>query len=334
MRAVVFRRTGEWRCDDVPVPRLEAPDQALLRVERVGICATDVRIVSDPPGQPAMPGSILGHEYVGSVVEVGPAVRDLGSGDRVVVDPHVTCGRCDYCRLGMASVCEHMTTLGIFCDGGLAEFNVAPARALHRISREVPLDYAILAEPLSSALDMLELAALSPGEPVAILEAGPIGLLLLLVLRSAGAGKILVVEASALRRQVAAELGADRVVDPSSADGVAQLRAAGGADLVVDTAGTLLPEALGLTRPGGRVLLLGTNRHAERPISKYLVTADEVVMAGSFVRRTAFPKVVRVLEAHLLPLERLITHRVSLGAVDRGLAALRAGEAIQVVVEP
>ena len=336
MRAVVFRRTGEWSCDEVPVPCLEAPDQVLLRVDRIGICGTDLRIVSIPPGQPAMPGSILGHEYVASIVESGPAVRDFRFGDRVVVDPHVTCGRCDYCRLGMSNACEHMTTLGIFCDGGLAEFNVAPARALHRISRDVPLDHAVLAEPLSSVLHAFQLAALVPGERVVILEAGPIGLLLLLVFRWAGAGRVFVVEATEVRRRVAAALGADGTMDATAEDGAASVRDAtgAGADLVVDATGTLLPEALALARPGGRVLLLGMNQHAERPVSKYVVTADEVSMIGSFIQRTAFPKVVRVLEAGLLPVERLITHRVPLEAVGQGFDALRAGEAIKVVVIP
>jgi threonine dehydrogenase-like Zn-dependent dehydrogenase len=336
MRAVVFRRTGEWGCEEVPVPRLEAPDQVLLRVDRIGICDTDLRILSDPPGQPAMPGSILGHEYVASVEETGPAVRDVEPGDRVVVDPHVTCGRCDYCRLGLANACEHMTTLGIFCDGGLAEFSLVPARALHRIGRDVPLDHAVLAEPLASVLHAFGLSALVPGERVAILDAGPIGLLLLLVFRWAGAGRVVVVDATEGRRRVATELGADATADSARGnrtDGVRSVLAAG-ADLVVDASGMLLPEALALARPGGRALLLGMNQHAERPVSKYLVTNDEVVMIGSFIQRTAFPKVVRVLEAGFLPLGRLVTHRVPLDAVGQGFDALGAGEAIKVVVEP
>jgi threonine dehydrogenase-like Zn-dependent dehydrogenase len=336
MRAVVFRRTGEWGCERVAVPRLEAPDQVLLRVDRTGICDTDLRILSDPPGQPAMPGSILGHEYVASVEETGPAVRDLRSGDRVVVDPHVTCGRCDYCRLELTNACEQMTTLGIFCDGGLADFSVAPARSLHRIGRDVPLDHAVLAEPLASVLHAFGLAALVPGERVAILDAGPIGLLLLLVLRWAGAGTVVVVEPGESRRRLAAELGADAAAESARGDHAAKLKdvLGGGADLVVDAAGTLLPEALALARPGGRALSLGMNQHAERPVSKYLVTEDDVVMVGSFIQRTAFPKVVRILEAGRLPLGRLVSHRVALDTVGQGFAALRAGEAIKVVVDP
>jgi threonine dehydrogenase-like Zn-dependent dehydrogenase len=229
-----------------------------------------------------------------------------------------------------------MTTLGIFCDGGLAEFSVVPARAPHRIGRDVPLDHAVLAEPLASVLHAFGLAALAPGERVAILDAGPIGLLLLLVLRWAGAGAVVVVEPAEGRRRLARQLGADATAGSARGDRADGLRAVlhAGADLVVDAAGTLLPEALALARPGGRALSLGTNQHAERPVAKYLVTEDEVVMIGSFIQRTAFPKVVRLLEAGRLPLGQLVTHRVPLDAVGRGFDALGAGEAIKVVVEP
>ena len=140
MRAVVFRGEGKWAVESVAVPRVRADDDVLLKVDRGSICGTDLHILSVPPAHPATPGSILGHEYVATVVEGGNKVTQLKSGDRVVVNPNVTCGICRYCQMGLSNVCENMTTLGIFRDGGLAEFNLAPARALHKISRDVPPD--------------------------------------------------------------------------------------------------------------------------------------------------------------------------------------------------
>lgn len=334
IRAVVFRGAGRWGLETRPAPRVEAPDEVLLRVERAGICGTDLHILAVPPGHPAAPGSILGHEYVATVLEVGSGVEDLAPGDRVVVDPNLTCGTCASCRLGLSNVCERMTTLGIFRHGGLAELNVAPARALHRIAPEVPLDRAVFAEPLACVLHGLERAGLGPGERVAILGAGPIGLLFLLLGRAAGAGPTVVVEPAALRRQRAAELGADRAVDPAGAADAVRAATGGGADLVVDAVGTCLPEALDLVRRGGRVLLFGVNQQAARPVNQYRITRHEVTVLGSFIQRTAFPKVVRLLEGGRLPVERLITHRLPLAEVGRGFEALRAGEAIKVVVEP
>jgi len=336
MQAIVFRGTGSWGIEDVPRPQIAADDEVLLKVDRASICGTDIHILSVPPGHPATPGSILGHEYVATVAEVGTGVRDLQPGDRVVIDPNITCGVCQYCRLGMSNVCENMTTLGIFRHGGLAEFNLAPAKALHRISREVPPERATLAEPLSCVLHAFEKSALVPGESVAILGAGPIGLLFLMLFKAAGAGQVFMIEPVEFRRRTAEQLGADAVLNPKTEDAAAAIKAATriGADVVIDAGGTLLPESLGLVRRGGRVILFGMNQHAERQLNQYEITRLELSILGSFIQRTAFPKVVRILEAGLLPVEKLITHRLRLDEVGRGLEAMRTGEAIKVVVQP
>jgi len=336
MQAVVFHGEGKWAVEAAPLPRIAADDDVLLRVERASICGTDIHILSTPPGHPAMPGSVLGHEYVATVIDAGAGVEHLRSGDRVVVDPNITCGLCQYCRLGMSNVCENMTTLGIFRHGGLAEFNLAPAKVLHRISPDVPPERATLAEPLSCVLHAFEKTALTPGESVVILGAGPIGLMFLLLCKTAGAGKVFLAEPVEFRRRTAALFGADGVFDPNASNVAAEIKSATGvgADVVIDAAGTLLPEALQMVRPGGRVILFGINQHAERPFNQYFATRYEVTILGSFIQRTEFPKVVRLLEAGILPLEKLVTHRLKLEDIGQGLEAMRAGEAIKVVAEP
>ena len=336
MQAVVFHGEGKWRVEDAEKPQISADDEVLLRVDRASICGTDIHILSTPPGHPATPGSILGHEYTATVAETGAGVSHLHVGDRVVIDPNITCGLCQYCRLGMSNVCERMTTLGIFRHGGLAEFNLAPARSLHKISRDVPPDRATLAEPLSCVLHAFEKSALAPGESVAIIGAGPIGLLFLMLFKVAGAGKVFIIEPVEFRRQTAAKFGADGVIDPKKQDGAAEINAATriGADIVVDAAGTLLPEALQMVRPGGRVVLFGINQHADRQFNQYYTTRYEVTILGSFIQRTEFPKVVRMLEANILPLEQLITHRMELERIGEGFEAMRSGEAIKVVAAP
>jgi len=305
-------------------------------VERASICGTDLHILSVPPGHPATSGTILGHEYVATVVEVGSGVTHLRPGDRVVVDPNITCGICEYCRLGFSNMCENMTTLGIFRHGGLAEWNVAPAKALHKINPQVPLDRATLAEPLSCVLHSFERSAFVPGESVAILGAGPIGLMFLMLYKAAGAYPICVVEPAAFRRRMAESLGADAALDPSVDDVPREIRARTrlGADIVVDAVGTLLPEAIRLVRRGGRVVLFGMNLQAERELNQYEITRYEITILGSYIQRTAFPKVARMLESGLLPLERLVTHHVTLEAIGEGFRLLRAGEAVKVAVMP
>ncbi len=335
MQAIVFHGEGKWRLEDVAQPTIAAPDDVLLKVDRTGICGTDLHILSTPPGHPATPGSILGHEYVATVIDAGDNVTHLQRGDRVVVDPNITCGLCQYCRQGMTNVCERMTTLGIFRHGGLAQFNVAPAKSLHRISNAVPVERAALAEPLACVWHAFEKAALIPGESVAILGAGPIGLLFLLLFKAAGAGKVFLVEPADFRRQQAEILGADGAFNPNTDNAAHEIKAATGigADIVVDAVGSLLPAALQMVRFGGRVILFGMNQHAEGTIQQYYPTRYEVTIIGSFIQRTAFPKVVRALESGIIPVEKLITHRIGLADLSEGLDALRQGTAIKVLAQ-
>ncbi|MBK7598077.1 MAG: alcohol dehydrogenase catalytic domain-containing protein [Acidobacteria bacterium] len=336
MQAVVFHGDGKWGIESAVKPSISADDDVLLRVERASICGTDIHILATPPGHPATAGSILGHEYVASVTEVGAGVGHLQPGDRVVIDPNITCGLCRYCRMGMTNVCENMTTLGIFRHGGLAEFNLAPAKSLHKISHEVSPERATLAEPLSCVLHAFEKAQLTPGENVVILGAGPIGLIFLLLCKIGGAGKVFMIEPVEFRRRTAESFGADGVFDSKTGNIAAEVKAATGigADIVIDAAGTLLPEALQIVRPGGRVILFGINQHADRQFNQYFTTRYEVTILGSFIQRTEFPKVVRLLESGILPLEKLVTHRLRLDQIGEGFEAMRAGEAIKVVAAP
>ncbi|HZM87098.1 MAG TPA: alcohol dehydrogenase catalytic domain-containing protein [Blastocatellia bacterium] len=335
MQAVVFHGPGRWALEEFPRPRIQAADDVLLRVDRVSICGTDIHILSDPPGHPATSGSILGHEYVATVTDIGDGVINVKPGDRVVIDPNITCGLCDYCRMGLTNVCENMTTLGIFRHGGLAEFNLAPAKALHKIDRDVPPERACLAEPLACVWHAFEKTNVVPGESVAILGAGPIGLLFLMLFKTAGAGRVFVIEPTDFRRQTAERLGAD-VINPKSEDAAAEVKAITriGVDVAVDAAGSLLPEALNLVRRGGRVILFGVNQNAERSLNQYAITRYEASVIGSFIQRTAFPKVARILEAGTLQVEKLITHRLRLADVGDALEAMRVGEAIKAVIQP
>jgi threonine dehydrogenase-like Zn-dependent dehydrogenase len=253
-----------------------------------------------------------------------------------VIDPNITCGLCRYCRLGLSNMCEKMTTLGIFRHGGMAEYNLAPAQSLHKISSDVPVERATLAEPLACVLHAFEKSQPLPGESVVIVGAGPIGLMFLMLYKTAGVGKVFVIEPREFRRRAAAGLGADFTLDPTSDDCAVEIEAATdvGADLVVDAAGTMLPAALKFVRRGGRVVLFGMNLHAVGEINQYYVTRHEVSILGSFIQRTSFPKAVRILESGVLPLEKLVTHKLRLQETGKAWEAMHGGEAIKAVIEP
>ena len=126
MKCAVFHGPGDLRVEQRPQPQIGRSTDVLLRVEAASLCGTDLHILANPPGHPATPGAILGHEYLGEIVNAGDAVEGLKVGDRVVVDPNITCGRCAYCRRGANNLCLNMTTLGIFLDGGFAEYKRGP----------------------------------------------------------------------------------------------------------------------------------------------------------------------------------------------------------------
>jgi (R,R)-butanediol dehydrogenase/meso-butanediol dehydrogenase/diacetyl reductase len=337
MKCAVFHGPGDLRVGQRPQPSLQHEEDVLLRVEAASICGTDLHILADPPGHPATPGSILGHEYVGEVLDAGDGVGELKKGDRVVVDPNLTCGRCPYCRRGSPNLCLNMTTLGIFRDGGFAEFNVAPARNLYPIDRHAPLDQAIFAEPLSCVLNAYGQSGLQIGDSVVILGAGPIGLLFLLLFRAGGAGRVGMAEISPLRSRLARECGADAIWNPREGDVAEQVREWSGglgADVVVDAVGSLLGQALKLVRRGGRIVLFGMNQQAQPAVSQYEITRHEVTIAGTFIARRTFPQTVRTLESGRLPLEPLITHRIGLDGIVGVLPALHTGEAVEVLIRP
>ncbi len=336
MKCAVFHGPGDLRVERRAQPQIHGDDDVLLRVEAASICGTDLHILADPPGHPATAGCILGHEYVGEVVQAGDAVEGLRPGDRVVVDPNLTCGRCVYCRRGAANLCLNMTTLGIFLDGGFAEYNVAPARALYPISKQAPLEQAIFAEPLSCVLRGFGQAGLRMGDNVVILGAGPIGLLFLMLFRMGGAGRVGVAEVSPARSRLALQAGADVVWNPQQGDMAAPVRewSGLGADIVVDTVGSLLGEALRLVRRGGRIVLFGMNQRATPAVSQYEITRHEISVVGTFIAGGTFPQTVRTIESGRLPLESIVTHRIGLDGIRPVLPALQTGEAVEVVIRP
>ncbi|HOX40485.1 MAG TPA: zinc-dependent alcohol dehydrogenase family protein [Candidatus Brocadiia bacterium] len=336
MKAVIFDAPGHYKVGQAPVPAIQKPTDVLLQVEASSICGTDVHILEVPPGHPATVGSILGHEYTGKVLEVGKAVNHLAPGDRVVVDPNITCGRCGPCREGMHNMCDNMTTLGIFMDGGFAEYNVAPAQQLFPIPMEMPPEDAVFCEPLACVVNGCRRAALQTGERAVVLGAGPIGLLFTQMLKASGAGKVIVAEISPFRSKLAKKSGADIVVNPQKDDVAAIVKeeTGGGPEVVVDAVGSLMPQAIDLVARGGRVLLFGQNSNAKPPITQNLITRKEIAVLGSYIARHTFPQAVKILAGGLLNLKPLVTHRISLDEFDSGLKAMQEGRAVEVIVFP
>ncbi|OFX28920.1 MAG: L-threonine 3-dehydrogenase [Armatimonadetes bacterium RBG_16_67_12] len=336
MLAAVFEGEGRLTITPRPVPRVAAPDDVLLAVRAAGICGTDVHILAVPPGHPATPGVIMGHEYTAEVLQTGPRVAHLAPGDRVVVDPSIWCGYCEYCQRGLTNLCDRMEGVGIFRDGGFAPFSVLPARAVYKISPTVPAEIAALAEPLADVLSGVRKLQPTPGESAVVLGAGPIGLLYVLLLRAAGVRPLLVAEVAAYRAAAARGCGADEVIDPRQEDLATAVRRETrlGADMVVDAVGTLLEDAVRCVRKGGRIVLFGMNEHARPTLKQYDITKYEYRILGSYIARGTYPQATALLESGMMDFGRLITHRMPLAEIRQGIELLRRAEALKIAVVP
>ncbi len=336
MLAAVFAGPGQLKLEERPVPRIQAPDQVLLEVEGAGICGTDLHILEVPPGHPATVGAILGHEYVGRVIEVGPKVSDYKPGDRAVVAPNLACGCCEACLAGRPNQCAHFTTLGIYLDGGFARYNVAPRAALHRLSQELPVEEAVFTELLSCVVGGTTRTALEPGEDVAILGAGPVGLMFALVLKSMGAGRIYVSDMVPLRLEVAARIGC-APIDVRQGDAVAQIRERTGGlgvQVVVDAVGALMDQAVAVAAVGGRVVLFGMNDRARPAVHQYDVTRRELSLLGTFIGIHTFPRAIRMLERGVVKPSALLSAVMPLAEALAAFERLRKGEAIKIMLKP
>lgn len=343
MLAAVFEGNGKLTLMDRPKPTLKKETDVLLKVTGVGICGTDLHILQVPPAHPATVGSILGHEFTGTVVETGSAVTEFKAGDHVLVDPHPGCGQCPQCQQGHPDQCiplyknGHCQTIGIFSDGAMTSYVIVPKYALFKIGPEIPAHYCALAEPMGCVYSATQKLKVQPGDTVVVLGAGPIGLLFSCFLKACGAAKLIVAEPSDYRRQLAQECGATRVINPKQEETekvvLAETNGAG-ADVVVEAVGPLINDCLKLVKPGGKILQFGHDELARPPIQVAEIVRKEITIHGAFIGKFAFEKVARIIESGILPLDKIVSHQLPLSKVHEGLELLRQGQAIKIILHP
>ena len=336
MRAAVFVQEGVLEIQDRPNPEISHPEEVLLAVEACGLCGTDLHILSTPPGHPAHPGTILGHEFLGRIVEVGPQVTAFARGERVVVDPNLKCGVCRPCRRGQINHCDNWTTLGIFRDGGFASHVSVPQRALHPIAEDVPWEDAVWAEILSCVVASTDRIGIQPGQTAVILGAGPVGVLHGQLLQAAGA-RVMLCDKSDFRLDVARQAGLTESTNVDQApvgESVASWTDGDLANVVVDAVGNQFQTCVELVATEGVIALFGMNAQATPAVGQCEITRKEATVLGSFVGRHAFPRAVQLLEQRIVQPSRLITHHLTVDELPEGLAAARRGEAMKVVARP
>jgi (R,R)-butanediol dehydrogenase / meso-butanediol dehydrogenase / diacetyl reductase len=336
MLAGTFGGVGILEIKEIPVPTVKADDWVVIENEGCGVCGTDIHILADPPGFEATRGAVLGHEFLGHIVEVGSAVQDFKIGDRVAVNPNMTCGICRYCKGGQRNHCENWTTLGLHQDGGFARYTTAPQGYLHRISKDLPFEQAIWIEPLSCVVNGTDKLAVQPAQTAVIIGAGPIGLLHGMMFKAAGA-RVIISDMAPARLEAARKIGLDIVIngrEQNLTDVVMEATNGSGAEIVADAVGNQSGTAVKLAARGGKISLFGMIESATPTIKQFDITRNELTLYGSFVSPYTFPRAIQILESGIIDPSPMISMTLPIAEMQKGIDAARAGEAIKVVVTP
>ncbi|MGW3031858.1 zinc-dependent alcohol dehydrogenase family protein [Streptomyces sp. NPDC001178] len=343
MRGYVFHGPGQAAWEEVADPGLEEATDAIVQVDAVTICGTDLHILKGDVPE-VRPGTVLGHEAVGEIVEVGSDVRTVRPGDRVLISCISACGRCNYCREAMYGQCRGGGgwILGHLINGTQAEYVRVPYADLsvHPLPGSVDNEDAVLlADIFPTAYEVGVLnGQVRPGDTVAVVGAGPIGLAAIATARLFAPERILAVDLAAPRLEAARKLGAEAVADASEAPEqlIADLTDGLGADVVIEAVG--VPESFELctrmVRPGGHVANVGVHG---KPATLHLedLWIKNVTITTGLVDTRSTPTLLRMAAAGRLPTSQLVTHGFPLDRMEEAYEVFaRAGEtgALKVVL--
>ena len=345
MKALVYHGPGLRTWEEMPDPRIKDPTDAIVRIDSATICGTDLHILKGDVPE-VEPGTILGHEAVGTVVEIGDAVTTLAPGDRVLLSCITSCGRCAFCKEGRYGLCTGGggCIFGHLIDGLQAEFARVPFAdtSVYKVPDELEDEQVLfLADILPTAYEVGVLnGGLGPGDTIAIVGAGPIGLATVLTAKLYTPGRIVAIDLADSRLEKARELGADVTINSSTEDALArvmELTGGLGADVAVEAVG--VPETFelcaDLVRPGGRVANVGVHG---RPATLHLekLWIRDVTITTGLVDTFTTPRLLKLIVEGRLDATPFATHRFPLeetmAAYDTFTAAAET-DALKVVLE-
>jgi L-iditol 2-dehydrogenase len=328
VRVARLHAVGDLRLADEPVPEVAEPGpwMSLVRVTAVGICGSDLHwwdegAIGDAKLTHPL---VLGHEGAG-VIAAGPR-----SGERVAIDPAIPCQTCRACRDGYRNLCYRLKFSGHGeTDGMLREFMAWPATALHPLPDRVGDADGALLEPLGVAIHAVDLGHLPFAGTASVIGCGPIGLLLIDVLKAAGASSVLAVEPLAHRREAAERLGADQVAHPAEFDEA-------GVDVAFEAAGN--DDAVGLAmasvRPGGRVVLAGIPGDDAIRFGASLARRKGLTIAMVRRMNEVYPRAISLAERRVVDLASLVTSRSGLGGIPEAFGAAARRTGLKAIIEP
>jgi len=349
MRAAVLFGPNDLRVVDKPVPQ-PRPGEVLVKIAMCGTCGTDLKLQTHPfPSQPPHGQFTPGHEWTGTVVELGETVDELAVGDRVAIEAHHGCGRCENCVLGMYTACLNYGNLakghratGMTVDGGFAEYAVHHVSSLYKLPDNLSWEDAVLVTTAGTSMYGLDaIGGYVAGQSVVVIGPGPVGLMTTQACRALGASPVVLVGTRAARLELGARLGADLVIDVNTVDPVRAVRRITGglgADVVVEASGALTApqHAVEIVKRGGKILFLA---FYPSPVTFDLSSAirDDVTLYTTRGEGASAVKRALSLAAQGKIRGRdLVTHHFPLEEIQEAFRVVRErdGDPIKVVVVP
>ena len=342
MKAVVKTKPAKGiEILDVPIPK-PAKDEVLVKVKFASICGTDLHIYhwNEWADNKIKTPRILGHEFVGEVIETGKFVRSVKTGDYVCAETHISCGRCYECQTGLAHICQNLEVFGIDRNGAFAEYAVIPESVLWKVPKEIPLEVAAFCEPIGNAVHTVfstSIAALK----ILITGCGPIGLASIAISKACGAAFIIAVDINDYRLKLAKKLGANITINASKTDVIDEIlksTAGHGVDVVFEMSGSgkALQQSLKVLRNGGHISLLGI---PDKPIE--INTSDDIILKELTIKgihgREIFKtwhQTTNLIISGFVDFCPIITHKMPLEKFDDAIALMDSGNCGKVILFP
>lgn len=331
MKAFIVHRPHHYSVVEIPVSE-PGDGEVLVRSMYAGICGTDVELAkgmvrADAVNYPCIPG----HEWSGIVEKVGSGVTGLKPGDRVVSEGVQHCGYCRFCRQGQTNLCEHMKELGFTIPGGLSQYVIANARMIHRLPDDFPLDMAALIEPTAVTTRGVWRAKPKPGETIAVIGPGTVGLLAVMISKLFSPRQIILIGVTDESLKLGQSLGATEIINLSEEEAAGRIDKLE-ADIVFECAGksSAVGMAFSIVRRGGKVVLLGAaGKDAKMELFSDLFHVKDLEIHGilSYTKET-WQDAVQLVTNRLIPVDKLIRHRFSLAEVDKALNVLDSGKGV------
>ncbi len=319
MKALVFRDIGRIELDEIPIPKVAQPDDVLLKVSACGVCGTDLKILE---GKHAYRQNVvIGHEFLGVVVETGSHVRHVKVGDRVAIDNNPRCGFCSFCRMGMSSQCVEISksAIGVQRNGGYAEYCLVPESVCYPVPPEIDDVLGTQVETLATVVNGMNTLLMLPYDYVMVIGFGPIGYLYAALARNIAA-KVAVTEIDPFRIEVAKELGVT-VWNPHEEDVVRRITEftyGRKADIVIEATGLELETALRCVTPGGKLLQFGMDSSARATVVPNDITRWATRLQGVYLGQNTMLPASRIFREGRINMKPFFTKVIPL---DQGISA-------------